>query len=113
MTARLGSRERGSTWHEVYEIVRVIPPGKVMTYGQIAGLLDCPLSPRAVGWALHDCPDNVPWHRVVNARGGCSTDALPTGETGRQRRLLEAEEVRFRPSGTLDLGCYRWDPGDA
>ena len=58
-----------SAWEEVYEIVRLIPPGRVMNYGQIAGLCGRPLTPRAVGWAMHDCPPDVPWHRVVNAQG--------------------------------------------
>lgn len=97
-----------SAWQEVWEIVRAIPEGKVMTYGQIAGLLRRPLTPRAVGWALHDCPDDVPWQRVVNAAGGCSTDRLEEGRPGRQRALLEAEGVDFDTDGTLDLERYRW-----
>ena len=110
MTADRGRRGHKSTWDAVYEIVRAIPSGKVMTYGQVAALLRRPLSPRAVGWALHECPGDVPWHRVVNARGRCSTDALATGERGRQQRLLEAEGVEFRAGGDLDLARYRWDP---
>jgi methylated-DNA-protein-cysteine methyltransferase-like protein len=97
---------KSSAWEEVYEIVRLIPPGSAMTYGQIAKLCRRPLTPRAVGWAMHDCPDDVPWHRVVNSKGGCSTDALPGGEAGRQQRLLEAEGIEFRPNGTLDLNRY-------
>jgi methylated-DNA-protein-cysteine methyltransferase-like protein len=81
-----------------------------MTYGQIATLLVNRLSPRAVGWALHGCPENVPWQRVVNASGGCSTDRLPDIPTGLQQSLLEKEGVRFRDSGTLDLERYRWNP---
>lgn len=97
---------KSSAWEEVYEIVRLIPRGTVMTYGQIAKLCRRPLTPRAVGWAMHDCPDEVPWHRVVNSKGGCSTDALPGATEGRQRRLLEAEGVEFRDNGTLDLSRY-------
>lgn len=81
-----------------------------MSYGQIAELVDRPLSARAVGWAMHQCPASVPWHRVVNAAGGCSTDKLGTGPPGLQRALLEAEGVRFRANGTLDLARYRWRP---
>jgi methylated-DNA-protein-cysteine methyltransferase-like protein len=98
-----------SAWREVYEIVRLIPRGRVMTYGQIARLCRRPLTPRAVGWAMFGCPADVPWHRVVNARGGCSTDALPGGTPGRQRALLEAEGVEFRTASTLDLDRYRVD----
>ena len=81
-----------------------------MTYGQIAALLEHRLSPRAVGWAMHGCPEDVPWQRVVNASGGCSTDRLPDAPPGLQRALLEAEGVAFGDNGTLDLETYRWEP---
>ncbi len=95
---------------QVFVLVRTIPRGRVMTYGQISALLGSSLSPRAVGWMLHRCPDDVPWQRVVNASGGCSTDRLPDFPKGMQRALLEAEEIRFRPNGTLDLELYRFSP---
>lgn len=101
---------RSSAWEMVYRMARRIPRGKVMTYGQIATALENRLSPRAVGWALHGCPDDVPWHRVVNATGGCSTDRLPNVPPGLQRAMLEAEGVEFRETGTLDLKRYRWEP---
>ena len=91
-------------------MTRRIPRGRVMTYGQIATLIENRLSPRAVGWALHGCPDGVPWQRVVNASGGCSTDRLPDIPRGLQRGLLEEEGVAFRENGTLDLESYRWTP---
>jgi len=103
--------ERASAWEEVYGLVRKIPRGRVMTYGQIAELLLSRLSPRAVGWALHGCPKDVPWQRVVNASGGCSTDRLADFPLGLQRVLLEAEGVRFKPNGTIDLHRTRWSPG--
>lgn len=81
-----------------------------MTYGQISSLAPVRLSPRAVGWALHGCPEDVPWHRVVNASGGCSTDRLPDFPNGLQRALLEAEGVRFRPNGAVELDVHRWSP---
>jgi methylated-DNA-protein-cysteine methyltransferase-like protein len=81
-----------------------------MTYGQIASHLASRLSPRAVGWVLHRCPDDVPWHRVVNASGGCSTDRLADIPQGLQRAMLESEGVGFRSNGTLDLEVYRWWP---
>jgi len=96
-----------SAWEEVYEIVRLIPPGNVMSYGHIAKLCSRPLTARAVGWAMHDCPPDVPWHRVVNAVGLCSTDEATGGEPGRQRALLQAEGVEFSRAGTLDLARYR------
>ncbi len=96
----------------VFDLVRAIPRGRVMTYGQIAGELGSRVSPRAVGWILHRCPDDVPWHRVVNAQGACSTDRLPDFPKGLQRALLEAEEIAFGPNACLDLDRYRWWPGE-
>ena len=81
-----------------------------MTYGQIATLLGSRLSPRAVGWAMHGSPRGVPWHRVVNASGGCSTERMPDIAPGLQRVLLEAEGVAFSPGGHLDLARHRWSP---
>jgi methylated-DNA-protein-cysteine methyltransferase-like protein len=81
-----------------------------MTYGQIAGLLGHLLSPKAVGWAMHTCPEDVPWQRVVNASGACSTDRRGDLPPGLQRALLEGEGVHFRLDGTLDLTRYRWEP---
>jgi methylated-DNA-protein-cysteine methyltransferase-like protein len=84
-----------------------------MTYGQISVVVESRLSPRAVGWAMHGCPPNVPWHRVVNASGGLSTERMPDVPAGLQRALLEAEGVLFRGNGTLDLDHYRWWPRPA
>jgi len=100
--------ERMTAWKAVFRLVRRIPRGRVMTYGQIATLMENRLSARAVGWAMHGCPEGVPWQRVVNASGGCSTDRLPGFPKGLQRNLLEAEGVRFRRNGTIDLANYRW-----
>jgi methylated-DNA-protein-cysteine methyltransferase related protein len=102
--------ERLCAREAVFDLVRRIPHGRVMTYGQISAELASRLSPRAVGWMLHRCPDDVPWQRVVNASGACSTDRLPDFPKGLQRAMLEAEGVRFRVNGTLDLDHYRWRP---
>ena len=97
-------------YDQVYALVKRIPRGKVMTYGQIATLIENRLSARAVGWAMHGCPPDLPWQRVVNASGGCSTDRLPDMPAGMQQALLEAEGIRFRKNGTLDLERHRWTP---
>jgi methylated-DNA-protein-cysteine methyltransferase-like protein len=91
-------------------MVRRIPRGRVMTYGQVATLIENRLSPRAVGWAMHGCPEGVPWQRVVNAQGSCSTDRIPDIPPGLQRALLEGEGVEFDERGRLDLERYRWTP---
>ncbi len=113
-TARVHGEVRSEgakgAWDAVFTIVRSIPRGRVMTYGQIASALGLTLSPKAVGWAMHTSPEDVPWHRVVNAAGGCSTDRTGDLPPGLQRKLLEAEGVEFRLDGTLDLTRYRHEP---
>jgi methylated-DNA-protein-cysteine methyltransferase-like protein len=81
-----------------------------MTYGQIAGVLGSVLSPKAVGWAMHTSPDDVPWHRVVNASGACSTERRGDLPPGLQQALLEGEGIEFRLNGTLDLERHRFVP---
>lgn len=101
---------RAKIFERVYALCRRIPKGRVMSYGQIATLIEGRLSPRAVGWAMHGCPEGVPWHRVVNASGGISTDRMPNIPPGLQKALLRAEGVKFRRNGTLDLEIYRFWP---
>src|SRR5215813_6989016 len=63
-------------FEKIYKLVLRIPRGRVMTYGQIARLLEERYSPRLVGWAMHATPQdgrNIPWHRVINSRGTIST----------------------------------------
>ena len=84
----------------VYRIVREIPHGQVMTYGQISDQLGGRISAAAVGWALSQCPEDVPWQRVVNAKGTCSTSG------SRQQVLLEDEGVQFE-NGKINLKQYR------
>ncbi len=93
----------------VYRIVRCIPPGKVATYGQIARLAGKPRGARTVGWALHSMPEdsNVPWQRVVNARGVITLDARGPGGAI-QRALLEAEGIVFDEQGRIDLEAFGW-----
>ncbi len=101
--------KKPSAFDAVYAIARRIPRGRVMSYGQIADLLARPLSARAVGWAMAQCPDDVPWQRVVNATGGISTGHLHE-PPDLQRRLLEREGIRFGSSGKLSMEKYRFVP---
>jgi len=95
----------------VHAVVRRIPAGRIMTYGQIAQLIGQRMSPVGVGWAMRASPPDVPWQRVVNAQGGCSTDRSGELPPGLQRSLLEAEGVEFSADGTLQVERYRWQPG--
>ncbi len=99
-------------FERVYALVRLIPPGKVASYGQIAALLEHPHAARTVGWALHGLPDgsDVPWQRVVNAEGGCSTSSF-SEPRDLQQQLLEQEGVEFDAQGCIDLRRFGWDPG--
>ncbi|HOG45654.1 MAG TPA: MGMT family protein [Anaerolineae bacterium] len=92
----------------VYELVAAIPPGRIMTYGDIALRLGRPHGGRTVGWAMRHCPAGLPWYRVVNSRGASSVAArLPDG-TPMQQALLEEEGVVFDATGRLDLARYSW-----
>lgn len=90
----------------VYALVRKVPRGRVVTYGQIARALGMPHGARTVGWAMRACQENVPWHRVVNARGEISV--RPTAGFHEQRARLRAEGVRFDRLGKIDLDRYGW-----
>ncbi len=92
-------------FEEVWRVVRRIPRGKVATYGQVSRMIDRRLTPVGVGWALSGAPDDVPWQRVLNSKGGISTDRQ---HEGLQRSMLEAEGVRFDSSGHVDLKRYQW-----
>lgn len=97
-------------YEAVYRLVRAIPRGRLMSYGQIAVILGHPRAARAVGYALKACRGkDVPWQRVINAQGRISAK----GEVERpmlQRMLLEKEGVKFDASETCDLKHLRWEP---
>ena len=93
----------------VYALVRRVPRGKVVTYGQVAVLVGRERAARAVGGAMRHCPDDVPWHRVVNAQGRISRRRQGSGMLT-QRIRLEQEGVPLR-RGRVPLTRYRWDSG--
>ena len=93
----------------IYAIVKRIPRGRVATYGQVATLAGLDGHARQVGYALHDLParNDIPWHRVINARGQISPRS--TGDSHElQRMLLQAEGVAFDLTGRVALKTYRW-----
>jgi methylated-DNA-protein-cysteine methyltransferase-like protein len=95
----------------VFRIVRMIPRGRVMTYGQIAEILGEGYTPRTVGFVMHSSNDKTPWHRVINAQGGCSTRGLVLPHD-KQQRMLEAEGVSFNERGRCELKQYLWIPAE-
>lgn len=102
----------GNSYRRIYAVVSRIPRGRVATYGQVAVLAGLPGRARLVGYALNAVRDGsgVPWHRVINARGGISerSDDEPAGRV--QRLRLERERVRFDAAGRVALERFRWRP---
>lgn len=113
MTRGRAAEPEGSH-HRIHAVVRRIPAGRVLTYGDVAAIADMPRHARLVGYALHALPANttVPWHRVVNHRGAISTGRAWPGGHLLQRRLLEDEGIEFDAAGRLALVRYRWEPDD-
>lgn len=105
---------------QVYSIVRIIPKGKVITYGGIASMISVPtgmdplaykrIRARWAGYALKKCPDHIPWWRVVNRHGQIS----PRMGHGPhiQRSLLEEEGVPMGEAGLLSLEKVIWRPAE-
>lgn len=103
-------RDEKTYQDRVYELVRTIPRGRVMTYGQIATILGEGYTPRTVGYVMHAADtDDIPWQRVINSQGKCSTGKM-TIPMNLQQSMLEDEGVIFNAAGKCDLTVYQWDP---
>lgn len=96
---------------KVIKLLRLIPEGKVATYGQIAALAGNHRAARQVARILHSCSTKkqLPWQRVVNKQGEISLSDADGHE--RQKRLLMSEGVVFDPTGRIDLARCLWSPG--
>ena len=94
-------------FERVYAVVRRVPKGRVISYGEIAKILGCPRAARQVGWALHVNPEPgiIPCHRVVN-RMGRLAPAFAFGGEKTQASLLRAEGVEVSEEYTVDLTKY-------
>lgn len=93
---------------QVQKVVVAIPKGYVMTYGQIAAVCGHVGAARVIGQIAHYGDVEVPWHRVVNAKGMMASGFWPDGPSG-QKRLLESEGIVF-DGDKLNLGTYLWTP---
>ena len=91
--------------------MRRIPEGRVSTYGEVAALAGMPRAARQVGFAVNALSgdENVPWHRVINARGEISSRG-ERAYADLQSALLESEGVDFDRRGRIDLETYAWKP---
>jgi methylated-DNA-protein-cysteine methyltransferase-like protein len=94
----------------VIDTIRKIPRGKVATYGQIALYAGNPRAARQVAYILHSSSgkQDLPWHRVINSKGGISLKPRHGYEL--QKQLLKQEGVRFKKDDTIDLKRFLWVP---
>ncbi len=101
--------EHKPTYRDViYEIVKQVPAGKVISYGQIARMIPrC--TARMVGFAMASCPEDVPWQRVINSQGKISPRGVGYGAEI-QRQYLEAEGVFFDDDNRVDFNQFGWQP---
>lgn len=94
---------------DVYDVARLIPKGRVTSYGAIAHYLGLKSSARMVGWAMHGCPKDVPAHRVVNSAGlltGKMNFKTPTA----MENLLKKEGVKVVGDKIQRFNDVFWDP---
>ena len=96
----------------VLDVVALIPRGRLATYGQVADWIGAYGCARQVGWALRrlPLPSDLPWHRVVNARGCISMSLSREGSDWMQRDLLLAEGIPVDEQGRLPLKRFLWNP---
>ncbi len=96
----------------VLAVVRLVPPGKVMSYGQVAAYMGAPRAARQVGWALHAMKDTpeLPWWRIVNNAGLISIKNGQHDVKKIQADLLRSEGIEVSEQLTLDMEVYRYRP---
>lgn len=92
----------------VEALVRQIPPGRVMTYGQLAALCGNARAARIVGGIAHFGDPSLPWQRVVNKQGGLAT-GYPGGKAG-HKQVLEGEGVIVDKEYRVDVNSLLWSP---
>lgn len=102
---------KNSFFDDVFEVVKLIPKGRVTSYGMIGAYLGAKGSARMVGWAMnqaHGLKENIPAHRVVN-RSGLLTGKVHFGGE-RMKELLESEGISVKNDKIVNLEKYFWDP---
>ncbi len=92
-----------SLFKKIYNAIKLIPEGKVATYGQVGKYVGC--SAKFVGYALSNLKNSeVPWHRVINGKGRISIKDLDGYNL--QKHLLETEGITFNEDNSIDLNCF-------
>ena len=104
-------KDNDSFFEKVYKVVRLIPEGRVTSYGAIAKYMGTAKSSRMVGWAMNASHKDftVPAHRVVN-RNGLLTGKHHFGGTNLMQQLLENEGLLVKDNQIVNLEDYFWDP---
>lgn len=107
-----GGKKDSSFFEQVYDVVRLIPRGRVTSYGAIAAYLGTKLSARMVGWAMngaHNVKPTVPAHRVVN-RNGMLSGKMHFATPTRMEELLKKEKIMVQEDQIIDFKSKFWDP---
>jgi methylated-DNA-protein-cysteine methyltransferase-like protein len=109
-----GEKEKNSNdfFSRVYEVTKLIPPGRITSYGAIARFLGSGRSARMVGWALNNCHNNrefIPAHRVVN-RKGLLTGKYHFGNSTTMEQLLQNEGIIIEDDQIINFTEKFWDP---
>lgn len=107
------SEKNKDFFQQVYSVVKLIPKGRVTSYGAIAKYLSSPQASRMVGWAMnaaHSDP-KIPAHRVVN-RNGLLTGKMHFSEPTMMQKLLEKEGIKVKKDQVMDFEKRFWDPGE-
>jgi methylated-DNA-protein-cysteine methyltransferase-like protein len=95
---------------KVIQIIRLVPYGKVVSYGQVAAYAGMPRAAREVGWILNGTNEfaEVPWWRVVNNKGFLSIRGNQTADKELQKKLLQAEGIVVSDDFEIDMEVYRY-----
>ena len=109
MTRIKKTQSADNFYENVFEVAKLIPKGRVTSYGAIAQYLGLKSSARMVGWALHGCPDDVPAHRVVN-RSGLLTGKHHFNPPSSMLRSLEKEGIKVKDDQVQRFAEILWDP---
>jgi len=94
---------------QILKVVKMIPEGNVVSYGQVALMAGVPRGARQVGWILHQHGDQVPWWRVINNAGRISTKCIEH-HASLQKEFLEKEGIKVTKKLNIDIEKYRWRP---
>lgn len=97
---------------KVIAIIRSVPEGRVVSYGQVALYAGFPLAARQVGWILRSTKEDLPWWRVINNTGRISIEGNWHADKTLQKKLLEQDGVEVSPEMKVDMDKYRFIAGE-